>query len=309
MIFAWPPIWLPAPSTSLEAEHLRNTEASGIARATTVLTFFVPQRPTPTELPKSTTVDPTPSQAPAAGGDVVARLKHRRGTRWMHWINFPLLTIMIWSGLRIYWANDVYDLSFRGWTAFNFFPDGFNDALGLDRRLARGMAFHLTFGWLFVINGVAYGIYSLATREWRKVVPDRHSPRDAIKVVRHDLHLGGQLPPQPRYNGAQRITYSIVILMGAVVVATGFAIFKPVQLSFLTAMFGGYENARAIHFSVTLGFVAFFVLHLLQVIRAGWPNFTSMVTGYQIEPAQIEPATPSDAGSTEDHDEGELSRA
>ncbi len=215
----------------------------------------------------------------------------------MHWINFPLLTIMIWSGLRIYWANDVYDISFAGWTAFNFFPDSVNEALNLERKLARGMAFHLTFGWLFALNGVAYGIYSLATREWRKLAPDRHSLRDAVQVVRHELHLGGKgLPPQPRYNAAQRLTYSAVIGLGALAVLSGFAIFKPVQLSLLTTLLGGYESARAIHFIVTMAFLAFFLLHLLQVARAGWSNFTSMITGYEVETISTDQAEDPDAG-------------
>ena len=54
-----------------------------------------------------------------------AVLRHRRGSRWMHWINFPLITIMIWSGLRIYWAEDIYAFGFLDWEIFAFFPDWF----------------------------------------------------------------------------------------------------------------------------------------------------------------------------------------
>jgi hypothetical protein len=50
-------------------------------------------------------VGPTQPDEP---GDGVARLVHPRAIRWLHWINFPLLFIMMWSGLRIYWAHDVY---------------------------------------------------------------------------------------------------------------------------------------------------------------------------------------------------------
>ena len=76
----------------------------------------------------------------------------------MHWINFPLLMIMIWSGLRIYWAEDVYRIGIADWTLVAFFPDGFNERLDLDRHLARGMAFHFTFAWLFTINGILYEV-------------------------------------------------------------------------------------------------------------------------------------------------------
>ncbi len=215
--------------------------------------------------------------------------RHRRGTRWMHWINFPLLTIMIWSGLRIYWA-DLRDpfgfgVGLVGWHWFDFFPDVVNERLGLERRLARGMAFHFTFGWLFAINGVAYGIYTWRSGLWRRLLPDRFSVKDSLTVVAHDLYLGRlvkrPMPPQGQYNAAQRLTYSLVIVLGALAVATGLAIYKPSGLGLVTTLFGGYETARAIHFFVTIGFLVFFAVHLLQVARAGWRNFLSMVTGYE----------------------------
>ncbi len=216
----------------------------------------------------------------------VARLKHHRVTRWTHWVNFPLLTIMIWSGLRIYWA-DVRDpfgfgVGLVGWHWFDFLPDAVNERLGLERRLARGMAFHFTFGWLFMLNGVAYGLYTWRSKEWRQLVPDRHSVRDALTAFMHDLFIRRRpLPPQARYNAAQRLSYTLIVVMGAFTVLTGIAIYKPTQANLLTTLFGGYESARTIHFVITIGFIVFFVIHLLQVARAGWSNFASMITGYE----------------------------
>ncbi len=203
-------------------------------------------------------------------------LKHRRGNRWMHWINFPLLGIMVWSGLRIYWANRAYSIG-----PIELFPEWFNEALGLERRLAKGMAFHFTFGWLFTLNGIAYGLYLWRTGGWRRIIPDRRHFREAIDVALHDLGLRKGTPVQGTYNAAQRVTYTAVILMGGLIVISGFAIYKPIQLSWLTSMFGGYEGARLVHFLTTMGFVGFFVLHLMQVGRAGWANFASMITGYE----------------------------
>lgn len=224
-----------------------------------------------------------------------AVLKHRRASRWMHWINFPLLTIMIWSGLRIYWA-DVRDpfgfgVGLVGWHWFDFLPDAVNERLGLERRLARGMAFHFTFGWLFTLNGIAYGIYTWRSKEWRHLLPDRYSFKDAVEVTKHDMFIRNKpLPPQGRYNGAQRVSYTAIIVMGAIAVLTGLAIYKPTQLNLLTTLFGGYESAKTIHFIVTIGFLVFFVIHILQVVRAGWANFASMVTGYELQP-KPKPAT------------------
>ena len=213
----------------------------------------------------------------------VARLVHPRAIRWLHWVNFPLLAIMIWSGLRIYWAEDVYAFGIGDWEWFAFFPEVIYDKLDISRRLARGMAFHFSFGWLFVINGAIYAIYLAASGEWRHIVPDRRSIPEAKDVVLHDLHLKADAPPHGRYNAAQRISYTIVLVMAVIVVISGFAIYKPSQLHPLPLLFGGYQGARLTHFTMTIGIVLFFLVHVLQVVRSGWNNFRGMVTGYVIE--------------------------
>lgn len=218
----------------------------------------------------------------------VAVLKHRRGSRWMHWINFPLILIMIYSGLRIYKAEDIYAFGILGWEWFSFFPDPFYESLDLNRRLARGLAFHFNFAWLFTLNGLAYAIYTWRTGEWRQLVPSRRYLKNAWYVLLHDLHLRKEAPPnRGRYNEAQRLTYSLVLFLGFLAILSGFAIFKPTQLSFLTALLGGYETARLIHFTVTIAFVLFFVVHILQVARAGFRNFMSMVTGYEVQDREV----------------------
>jgi thiosulfate reductase cytochrome b subunit len=70
--------------------------------------------------------------------------------------------------------------------------------------------------------------------------------------------------------------------MGIGSVVTGFAIYKPAQLAWLTALCGGYSMARLLHFVLTAGYVIFFGIHLLQVVLAGWNNFRSMVMGYEV---------------------------
>ncbi len=245
------------------------------------------------------TTQPATNAGPPDGpplDEAVARLVHTRAIRWLHWINFPLLFVMIWSGLRIYWAEDVYAFGIGSWQWFAFFPDAVYETLELDRRLARGLAFHFVFGWLFVINGVIYSIYLLVTKEWRHILPDRHAAREAKDVVLHDLHLRKRPPPQGKYNAAQRISYTVVLIMALVIVVSGFAIYKPTQLYPLPLLFGGYQGARLVHFTMTIGLLLFFVVHLLQVARSGWGNFRSMITGYVIErrsPSDNDPAATS----------------
>lgn len=215
---------------------------------------------------------------------MAARLerKHTLATRWMHWVNFPLLTMMIWSGLLIYWANPAYGIRIFGYELFAFFPQSFYEFLGVPFRLGEGLQLHFFFMWLFALNGVAYIIYTIISGEWRSIVPLPSSFKRAPKVALHDAHIVKEKPPQGKYNDAQRIAYSGVILMGAGSVLSGLAIYKPTQLAFLTAIFGGYQWARWVHFWLTILFVLFFVVHIIQVAIAGWSNFRSMITGYDV---------------------------
>ena len=219
--------------------------------------------------------------------------KHTLATRWMHWINFPLLAMMVWSGLLIYWANAVYSLKVGGYELFRFFPQWFWDGLGIPFRLAEGLQLHFFFMWLFTANGLVYVIYTFASGEWRSLLPVPGSFKRAPMVALHDAHVVKQLPPQGKYNDAQRLAYTGVVLMGALSVVTGLAIYKPLQLAGLTTLLGGYEWARWEHFWLMVLFVLFFGVHVVQVALAGWRNFRSMITGYDVVEASgdVEPPT------------------
>ena len=190
---------------------------------------------------------------------------------------------MIWSGLLIYWANDVYRLGWGNTTILKFFPDSFNKALNLPFRLAEGMSFHFVFMWLFAINGLIYVGYLFFSKEYKLIFPNRSSLKEAWQVLLNDLHIRKGLPPQKKYNAAQRIAYTGVIIMGMGSLLTGLAIYKPVQLYWLCAILGGYEWARAEHFILTILFTLFFLVHIIQVIIAGWNNFRGMVAGFEVE--------------------------
>ncbi|KAA2238423.1 thiosulfate reductase [Chitinophaga agrisoli] len=208
--------------------------------------------------------------------------KHSLLMRWTHWINFPVLAIMIWSGMLIYWANDVYTITIFGHTLLRFFPDWFYQLFNIPQRLAEGMAFHFLFMWLFMLNGFFYVLYTIFSGEWRELMPNRRSFKEAWLVLLHDLHLRKTMPPQGKYNAAQRVAYTAIIFMGIGSVLTGLAIYKPVQLYWLCWLCGGYHIARILHFILTVGYVFFFLIHIVQVILAGWNNFRSVVSGFEV---------------------------
>ena len=209
--------------------------------------------------------------------------------RWFHWVNFPLLTVMIWSGLLIYWADDEYSITLFGHRFFSFFPEAFYKLLNIPFRLSEGMAFHFLFMWFFTINGILYVLYTFVSGDWRELVPQKHSLKEAWQVLLHDLHLRKTTPPQNKYNAAQRITYSAIIIMGLGSVIIGLAIYKPAQLNTLTSLLGGYHAARIEHFALMIGYVLFFIVHVVQVILAGWNNFRSVITGFEVVKSEEKP--------------------
>jgi thiosulfate reductase cytochrome b subunit len=220
----------------------------------------------------------------------VIKEKHSLLMRWTHWVNFPILTIMIWSGMLIYWASDTYSITLFGHTYFKFFPQGFYKVLHIPQRLAEGMAFHFLFMWFFAINGLLYVLYTLISGSWRELVPQRKSFKEAWLVLLHDLHIRQMAPPQNKYNAAQRIAYTAIIIMGFGSLITGLAIYKPVQFNTITWLCGGYHAARIEHFVLTIGYVLFFVIHVVQVVLAGWNNFRSVISGFEVVNEQPKPA-------------------
>ena len=194
--------------------------------------------------------------------------KHPLWLRIVHWLNVPLLCLMIWSGILVYWANDVYP---------GFFPENFYKFFGISSRLAEGLQIHFFIAWFFVINGVIYLTFLFRSGHWRELFPNRQTPRWILPTLLHDMGIRKEPLPDEKFNAMQRLAYTGAIILGVLGVLTGFAIYKPVQLWWLVGLFGGYRPARVIHFVVMISLCAFILVHLVQVIRAGWNNFREMV--------------------------------
>jgi len=65
----------------------------------------------------------------------------------------------------------------------------------------------------------------------------------------------------------------------------------------LTWIPGGYDWVRWEHFWIMILFVAFFVVHVIQVILAGWSNFRSMISGYEAAKSDVLPESVSQEGA------------
>ena len=177
---------------------------------------------------------------------------HPLYVRITHWINALAVLIMIGSGWQIYNASPLF--------AFTF-PKG----VTLGGWLAGGLLWHFAAMWLLIVNGLVYVTLGLATGRFRQ----RLLPIRPAEVV-HDLGsaLTGRLRHDDlsRYNAVQKLLYAGILLTGVVIVASGFAIWKPVQLRELAALFGGYEGARLVHFFAMVAIVLFLALHVVMAL-------------------------------------------
>lgn len=208
---------------------------------------------------------------------------HPLPTRVLHWLNVPVLGVMVWSGIAITAAKKPYRLAIGGQTLLTFFPPEFYREYWTE-DLALAMGWHFTFAWLFGLIGVLYLVWKIASGTWRGLLPGRGTLRDAWRVLIQDLGLSKQVtrPRDGSYNGAQRIAYTIAIAMMTGLGVTGLAIFRPTQFAPLVRVLGGYMMARAEHFWLTMAMIVFVAIHLLQVARAGWNVFRAMVIGVEV---------------------------
>ncbi|BDG10208.1 cytochrome b/b6 domain-containing protein [Anaeromyxobacter paludicola] len=187
--------------------------------------------------------------------------------RLTHWANLVLFAIMAGSGLRILAAHPMLGAvgeEYR-WVPFQGTrPPAF---LTLGGWLAGARHWHFAFASLFVLNALVYLAYFVASGEWRRrLFFPRRDARNAWETLLHDLRLRRAAPGEHGlYNGMQRLAYTGVLATAPLLVLTGLALFKPVQLPRLTALLGGYDLARALHLGVLVALAAFTVVHVVQV--------------------------------------------
>jgi thiosulfate reductase cytochrome b subunit len=184
---------------------------------------------------------------PAAPAGLVI---HPFWVRLTHWINAVAMVLMIASGWEIYNASPL-------------FPFVFPPAITLGGWLAGALLWHFAAMWLLAVNGLVYLVLGIATGRFRrKLIPIR--PGEVLADAR--AALTGTLAHDDLavYNAVQRLLYLGIILVGVVIVLSGLAIWKPVQLQELTALFGGYEAARYVHFFAMAAIVGFLVVHIVM---------------------------------------------
>ncbi|BFU91292.1 MAG: hypothetical protein NTAFB01_24790 [Nitrospira sp.] len=251
--------------------------------------------------------------------------RHRLPVRISHWLNVPFLIILIMSGLQIFNAHPALywgDRSDRDRPLFSIKPvqtaggeikghttilrhpfdttgvlgysDGMRRAfpawttIPSARWLAMGRQWHLFFAWLFVINGLLFTAYALASRHVTgDLIPTGKDWRGIGKSVRDHLilrHPSGE--ETKRYNVLQKLAYvGVLFIVAPLIVLSGLAMSPMIDTAFpwLLTLFGGRQAARTIHFVACFSFIGFILIHVIQVILTGFfNNIRSMITGWFI---------------------------
>ena len=221
------------------------------------------------------TVHVTAPMAESAARDIQL---HPLSRRLMHWINAAAILVMIGSGWRIYDYYPALSLNY----AFPYYLTLGGDltvteAISNDDGLVNALLWHFAAMWVLVINLLVYLVVGIVSGHFRRdflPVSPRAVVRDLFAALRFRLdHRLGE------YNAVQKVFYWGVLAAILVTILSGLSIWKPVQLQWLTWLFGGYEFARVVHFFGMAVIVAFLVVHVALTILVP-KTLVAMVLGH-----------------------------
>ena len=199
----------------------------------------------------------------ATGRD--SRPLHPLALRVTHWINAIAMIVMIMSGWAIYNDEVIF-----GWLHF---PHWMTIGGGAEGALQ----WHFAAMWLLMLNGLCYLAYGFATGRFRhRLLPI--SPHQLVADVRAALAFRLAHDDITHYNAVQKLLYAGVIAIIIVQVLSGFAVWKPMQLSELAALFGSFQGARLAHFIGMALIVGFLVVHVALALVVP-KTIAAMITG------------------------------
>jgi thiosulfate reductase cytochrome b subunit len=208
-----------------------------------------------------------------------APVRHHWVVRVTHWVNVVAFTIMVGSGLRIFNAYPAFHRRGEGFCCWPWEGTPAPRWLTFGGWLAGARNWHFAMMWVLVLTGLVYVSFLWLHGEWRDLVPRRGDARDAWQMVRFYLGARRDHPRQGKHNVLQRTAYFAMPFVGAEIVLSGLAVWKPVTLGWLTALFGGYVWARWWHFAGMLALVSLAVGHVFMVLSTDPYSLRSMTTG------------------------------
>ncbi len=216
-------------------------------------------------------------------GEVIdAVYEHPFIVRFCHWVNAVALFVLVGSGLQIFRAFPSFGAKIPQKDLIHW-PKAF--AIG--GWLGGALQWHLTFMWIYISSGLLYLCYQMFTGHYKQILFVKRDIGEIWPMIHHYFFFGPKPPEREAYNALQKQAYTSAIILGALSVLTGLAIWKPVQFSWLAGMMGGFHWARLWHFLVMWAMLAFVFGHLVMVAIHGWNNFFSMLTGWKKNPEYL----------------------
>ena len=200
--------------------------------------------------------------------------------RVTHWVNAVAIVIMAGSGMRIFNAHPSFG---RPGERFPLNPwEGHSIPAWLTFGGWLGGARHWHFAamWLLLANAALYVGFLVLHGEWRDIAPRRGDLRDAGEMIRFYLFLRRDHPHQGKHNALQKSTYFVMPILGLVIVLSGIAIWKPVTLGVVTALFVNYKWARVAHFAAMLVLLLLAVVHVFMVFAVDPWSLRAMFSGW-----------------------------
>jgi thiosulfate reductase cytochrome b subunit len=134
--------------------------------------------------------------------------------------------------------------------------------------------------WLLVANALLYLGFLFLHGEWRDIAPRRGDARDAIEMIKFYLFVRKDHPHQGKHNALQKSAYFTMPVLGAIIVLSGLAIWKPVMLGWLTTVFVNYKWARFVHFVAMVLLLLLAFVHVFMVFAVDPYSLRSMITGW-----------------------------
>ena len=205
---------------------------------------------------------------------MATKKRHHWIVRVTHWVNVVAIIIMVGSGLQIFNAYPAFARKGELFCCYPFEHKAVPAWLTFGGWLAGARNWHFAMMWVLVVNGLIY-----LHGEWRDLAPRKGDLRDSWQMVKFYTFRRKDHPHQGKNNALQKMTYFLLPFAGALAVLSGIAIWKPVQLSWLTALFGGYVWARYWHFIAMVVIVTLSVIHVFMVFAVDPYSLPSMFTG------------------------------
>jgi thiosulfate reductase cytochrome b subunit len=200
--------------------------------------------------------------------------------RLTHWVNVVAIIVMAGSGMRIFNAYPAFARKGESFPLNPWEGHPIPAWLTFGGWLGGARHWHFAMMWLLVANALLYLGFLFLHGEWRDIAPRRGDARDTIEMIKFYLFVRKDHPHQGKHNALQKSAYFAMPVLGAIIVLSGLAIWKPVTLGWLTALFVSYKWARFVHF-ISMALLLFLaILHVVAVFAVDPYSLRSMVTGW-----------------------------